>query len=325
MAHKISFVITTRDESLSVLESTIDGLLATSAGRPRDIVVVDDGSAIPVQVARPEVRVVRHEMPIGVPQSRRHGLSVASGDVLVWMDAHMSFAPDWLDHMMAQVDSGALLCTAWWDYELTRPLCWGADFIWRHERNYAAGYCPGFDLRHRTTFPGDGAVEVPMVIGACYMMLRESYERVGGFSPFFRVWGKADQDLSIRSWIAGLGVKCVTGAGVGHLSRKKFPYPVRWADIEFNQLAMIRTVFEEETVAAIEELLQPLPVGVQTWLAQTDFGDFRGLVRSSRRTSDAEFFRRFVPDAPACLIKAECGARAQDRVARQVETVERET
>ena len=301
MAPAVSLVITTRDEPPPVLESTLTGLLATSAPYSCEIIIVDDGSPTPVSFARPDVLIVRHEKPIGVPQSRRHGLSVASGDVLVWMDAHMSFAPDWLEHMLAHVESGALLCAAWWDYELTRPLCWGADFIWRHERNYAGGYCPGFDLRHRMVRPAEGAVEVPMVIGACYMMLRESYEKIGGFSPFFRVWGKADQDISIRSWIAGLGVKCVTCARVGHLSRKKFPYPVRWEDIEFNQLALIKAAFEDQNVRAMEELLQPLPADVRAWLAETDFTSWRALVQSSRQMSDAEFFRRFVPDAPDSL------------------------
>lgn len=301
MTHKISFVVTARDEPQPVLEATLDGLLATSAPYSREVIIVDDGSPTPVSFAHPDALIVRHETPIGVPRSRRHGLSVASGDVLVWMDAHMSFAPDWLEYMLAHVESGSLLCAAWWDYVLTRPLCWGAEFIWRHERNYAAGYCPGFDLRHRTIPPAAGAVEVPMVIGACYMMLRQSYEKIGGFSPFFRVWGKADQDISIRSWIAGLGVKCVTGARVGHLSRKKFPYPVRWEDIEFNQLALIKAAFENQNVRAMEELLQPLPADVRTWLTETDFTAWRALVQSTRRMSDAEFFRRFVPEGPACF------------------------
>lgn len=301
MEHKISLVITTRNESTDVLGSTVRALLDTSAQYVREILIVDDSSSTPVPSAWPDVRVVRHEEPIGVPQSRRHGLALASGDVLVWMDAHMSFAHDWLERMLLHVDSGALLCAAWWDYELTRPLCWGADLIWRHQRDYSAGYCPGFDLRHRTAVPRDSAVEVPMVIGACYMMLREAYQRIGGFSPFFRVWGKADQDLSIRSWIAGAGVRCVTGARVGHLSRNKFPYPVRWEDIEFNQLALIRTVFEERNVAVMEELLQPLPADVRIWLADVDLGEFRSLVQSQRRMSDAEFFRRFVSNAPECV------------------------
>jgi hypothetical protein len=36
-----------------------------------------------------------------------------------------------------------------------------------------------------------------MMIGASYMMLRISHERIGGFSPFFRTWGKLEQDLSL--------------------------------------------------------------------------------------------------------------------------------
>ncbi|MGD0009753.1 MAG: glycosyltransferase [Terriglobia bacterium] len=298
MVHKLSFIIPTRNESLEVLRSTIEGLLESSAACSREIIIVDDGSAVPVALVRPELQVVRHEVPVGVLQSRRRGASIATGSVLVWLDAHMSFAPDWLEHMMAHVDSGALLCAAWWDYELTKPQCWGADFLWRAERDYAKGHCPGLDFRHRTQFPGEGAVDVPMVMGACYLMLRESYERIGGFSPLFRIWGKDEQDISARAWLAGLGVKCVTGARVGHLSRSQFPYPVRWEEIEYNQLAMVRTVFEQETAMALEELLRPVPQQVQEWLDETDFSEWRSLVQSARKISDAEFFSRFLPELP---------------------------
>ena len=303
MPHPISFVITTRDESTPVVETTIDGLLATSAAWTREIIVVDDGSLVPVSLEQPEVHVVRNPTSIGVHQSRRHGASLATGDVLVWLDAHMSFAPDWLDRMLAHVDSGALLCASWWDYELTKPVCWGADFLWRAERNYAKGHCPGLDFRHRTEFPGEGAVDVPMVMGACYMMQRESYERIGGFSPLFRLWGKDEQDISARAWLAGLGVKCVTGARVGHLTRSQFPYPVRWEEIEFNQLAMIRTVFEEKNAAALEELLRPMPQQVQEWLDETDFSTWRSVVQSARKISDADLFSRFLPALPELMMR----------------------
>jgi glycosyltransferase involved in cell wall biosynthesis len=270
-------------------------LVETSEAYSREIIVIDDGSAVPVSREESDLRLVRHEVSVGVQQSRRHGAAVASGDVLVWLDAHMRFAPDWLDHMMAHVDSGALLCAAWWDYALTKPLCWGADFLWRAQRDYANGHCAGFDFRHRTSYPGEGALEVPMVIGACYMMLRENYERIGGFSPFFRTWGKDEQDISARAWIAGVGVKCVTGARVGHLSRSHFPYRVRWEEIEFNQIAMVRTVFGESTAAALEELLRPVPLQTQEWLDETDFSERRALVQSARKFSDEEFFARFLP------------------------------
>ena len=141
-----------------------------------------------------------------------------------------------------------------------------------------------------------------MVVGACYMVLRRSYERMGGFSPFFRTWGRSEQDISTRAWITGLGAKCVTEAHVAHFSRKKFPYPVTWDDVEYNQAAMVRTVFEERVARAMEEMMQPLPAEVEARLAESDFREWRELVQSHRRISDAEFFRRFVPNAPERLL-----------------------
>jgi len=299
MNYKISFLITARNESQPVLEATIDGLLETTARHPREIIVIDDGSDVPIAFMHPEMRVIRNEVPIGVSRSRRHAASLASGDVLVWLDAHLTFAPDWFDHMLTHVDSGALLCSAFWDYELSTCHCWGADFLWCGERDYWKGRYPGFELRHRTKFPGTGAVKVPMIVGACYMTLRSSYEEFGGCSPLFRVYGVDEQDLSARAWITGLGVKCVTGAKVGHLSRSAFPYPVNFEHLEFNQLAMVRTIFEEPTVSILEQCFTPLPEVVEQWLDQTDFSTFREKVQSRRRMSDEEFFRRFVPKAPA--------------------------
>ena len=55
------------------------------------------------------VNLIRNPEPIGVSRARRLGASVATGSVLVWLDAHMSFAPDWLDRMLEHVDSGDLL------------------------------------------------------------------------------------------------------------------------------------------------------------------------------------------------------------------------
>src|SRR5690349_13203146 len=94
---KISLIVTARDESHDVLSATVDGLVETSAGYPSEIIVVDDGSLVPVALAQPEVQVLRNMQALGVQQARRCGASLATGDVLVWVDAHMKFAPDWLD------------------------------------------------------------------------------------------------------------------------------------------------------------------------------------------------------------------------------------
>ena len=301
---RISFVVTARDEAPDTLKKTLDGLLETSGGHRTEILLIDDGSSDPALLARPGLTIVRNEVPRGVARSRRMGAALASGEVLVFCDAHMQFAPGWLERLLEHVDTGAFLCAAWWDYELTHPVCWGGEYRWCGERDYKAGKTPGFTFRHLTRYPGPGAVDVPLALGACYMVLRDSYDRMGGFSPYFRIWGKCEQDVSARAWITGVGAKCVTDAHVGHLSRKKFPYPVSFSDIEFNQVAMVRTTFEEATVNAIEPLMQPLPAEVQSWVDQMDFAEWRERVQSQRRMSDAEFFQRFVPNAPEAVLAA---------------------
>ena len=53
-------------------------------------------------------------------------------------------------------------------------------------------------------------------------------------------------------------------------------------DIEFNQVAMLGTTFEEPVARALEELLLPLAPDVTDWLANTDFRWWRSLVQANR-------------------------------------------
>jgi glycosyltransferase involved in cell wall biosynthesis len=294
MERRISFIIAAREEEPEKLAATLDGLFKSSGPSSREAIIVDDGSAVPIRVEDAGVTVLRNPTPIGTSRSRRKGASISCGDVLVFCDAHMTFAPDWLDRMLEHAATGSLLCASWWNYELTRPLCYGADFVYCTERNHEKSLTPGLSFRHRTVNPGPGAHDVPMVIGACYMIERQSYEQIGGFCPHFKIWGRLEQDLCARARIVGLDVKCVADARVGHYSRSKFPYPVSWADIEFNQLVTIRSVFEEPTIARMEEIMRPFPDGID----QVDLTEWRHTIQSRRRITDAEFFARYVTDAP---------------------------
>jgi GT2 family glycosyltransferase len=248
------------------------------------------------------VRVVRNDVSIGVCASRRLGTSVASGDVLVWLDAHMSFGEHWLEQMLLHADARTVVCSPFWTYELDQCLCWGADFAWNATRDYPSQRYPGFGLRHRTAPPPADAiaVDVPMMIGACYLMRREACEWLGGFSPHFRVWGVDEQDVSARAWMAGMRVRCAVYARVGHLSRTQFPYPVQFEHVEFNQLALIHTLFEPDTVRRLDAAFHPYPAAVRKWLDATEtvngLASWREMVQSRRAMTDAEFFARFVPE-----------------------------
>jgi GT2 family glycosyltransferase len=295
----VSIVITARDEDPELLAATLAGLRATASHIPHEIIVVDDGSRLPVRCPGYEVRLLRNEEPRGVSPSRRAGAGIAAGDVLVWIDAHMSFGEWWLEQMLVQLRPCSLLCSPFWSYDLRECHCWGADFVWSGSRDYWAQKYPGFGLIHRTAPPDRLLVEVPMIIGACYMIERDSYGRLGGFSPHFRIWGIDEQDISARAWMAGFRVCCATASRVGHLTRAAFPYPVQYEHLEFNQAVMLHSVFEPATIRRLAPCYEPLPTMVQDWLAATNLSSWRESIQRTRMISDDAFFRRFAPQLAA--------------------------
>ncbi|MGC2614864.1 MAG: glycosyltransferase [Terracidiphilus sp.] len=304
-----SIIITARDEDPGMLKATLEGLRATTPGLPIEVIVVDDGSTLPIESrAIGDARLIRHPTPRGVCESRRIGAQLAAGDVLVWLDAHMSFGKNWLAQLLVQTHTDSLVCSPFWSYDLKDCLCWGADFTWNGERNLASGKSPGFGVHHRVEPPQAAAVEVPMVIGACYAMHREAYSRLGGFCPHFKVWGIDEQDMSARAWMARLSVVCATHVQVGHFSRKAFPYPVNFEHLEFNQLVMIRSLFDSHTAKQLEAPFQPMLPVVESWLSDLDLIPWRKSVQRRRKISDREFFARFVPPLEkAAPIKSRAG------------------
>lgn len=301
--HYLSFIICARNEERGKIETTLEGIIHSVGSLDHEIVLIDDCSVNPITCLRKEIRLFRNSEPHGVSLCRRQGAKVANGDILVWLDGHMTFEHDWLKHMLAYVESGSLLCPAAWDYEQTKCHCWGSDLTWCKKRNYHLKLSPGFVMTHRKNFPGHGAFPVPVIIGGCCMMLQKSYLKIGGFSPLMRVWGMEDIDISLRAWMSGVGVQCITDAQVGHLYRTTFPYNVNFAHVEFNQLATIKTIFEDKTSQTLEQFFAPLPNEVSKWLDddKVQIQNWRRIVQSRKLLNDKELIHHIMPSLSLIL------------------------
>ena len=77
--------------------------------------------------------------------------------------------------------------------------------------------------------------------------------------------------------------------------------------VEFNQLLMVRTVFEESTVQVLEEAFNPIPFQVREWFDQVNWLNWRATVQANRKITDADFVRRFLPTLPMSVLVAEPG------------------
>jgi glycosyltransferase involved in cell wall biosynthesis len=283
-----------------MLEATLAGIRSTTRYLSTEIIVVDDGSVAPIAAGSVgNALLLRHPEARGTCDARRKGALLASGDVFVWLDAHMAFGEHWLEQMLVQAHADNLVCSPFWTYDLKTCMCWGSDFMWNSERDWAAAKTPGFAWRHRVDRPDGAAVEVPLVIGACYAMTREAHDKLGGLCPHFKCWGIEELDMSARCWMAGMRVVCATHAQVGHYGRVAFPYAVLYDDLEFNQLVMIRSLFDRPAGKRLEEFFRPFPEQVAKWLDATDLGAWRKAVGRRRKITDDEFFRRFLPEFAA--------------------------
>src|SRR5262245_11704259 len=103
----VSVVIPSHNEGENLL-GTVDSLLI---GLPPDgeIVVVDDastdGSAERLAAVAPAtVRILRPTERLGAAGARNHGAIAASGDVLIFSDAHVQVPADWSSRLLPLLD-----------------------------------------------------------------------------------------------------------------------------------------------------------------------------------------------------------------------------
>jgi glycosyltransferase involved in cell wall biosynthesis len=89
-------------------------------GLPYEIVLIDDGSedgtwgAIrTLHAADPHVLALRHRRNFGKAQALANGFAVASGDVVVTMDADLQDDPDELPNFLAKLQEGYDLVSGW--------------------------------------------------------------------------------------------------------------------------------------------------------------------------------------------------------------------
>lgn len=104
MSPAVSVVIPThnrRGRTRRAIESALKQTL-----KPLEIIVVDDGSALPFEFDHPHVRVLRHEERRGAGAARNRGVDAASGEWVAFLDSDDRWLPDKLERQFSCRDEG---------------------------------------------------------------------------------------------------------------------------------------------------------------------------------------------------------------------------
>ncbi|MBU1130503.1 glycosyltransferase [Patescibacteria group bacterium] len=169
---KVSIIIPTYNEEEVILDCLES--LGKQTHKDFEIIVVDDGSkdktvkyVTNLQKVVPDIKLLfqRHEGP---GAARNNGASVVKGNILVFVDADMTFDKDFLKKLTEPIRKDKVKGTfskeeyvSNWNNTWAR--CWNINEGWEKKR------------RHPKNYPDEQPV--------FRSILKEEFDRVGGFTP----------------------------------------------------------------------------------------------------------------------------------------------
>ncbi|XP_058513161.1 polypeptide N-acetylgalactosaminyltransferase 15 isoform X3 [Ochotona princeps] len=230
-----SIILCFHDEDWAALLRTVHSILGTA---PRaflkEIILVDDLSqqALPIpgqlksalseHVARLEgVKLLRSNKRLGPVGARMLGAARATGDVLVFMDAHCECHPGWLEPLLSRIASdrsrvvSPVIDSVDWktlqyqpSKELQRGvLDWKLDFHWEplpeHEKK--ALQSPISPIRS------------PVVPREVVAVDRRYFQNTGVYETVTSPRGGENLELSFKAWLCGGSVEILPCSRVGHV------------------------------------------------------------------------------------------------------------
>jgi glycosyltransferase involved in cell wall biosynthesis len=225
-----------------------------------EIIVVDDGSIIPVTplVAVPDnVRIIRLSRNLGVGAAFDRGVSEASGETILLMGCDVMVQEGWENHvrrLAAEHPKGivAAACvgvTPDNGYEFVNPPRAGAEIRlkqeaksrdkWYAERNYNDILVGAWLDPSPAEFTKCGCL-----MGAAYVINKRWFTHIGGFKGH-RYWGGLEPLISVKSWLAGGYVATDPSWVIGHVFERN-PLSRRSGRIDwgyYNKLLISYTCF----------------------------------------------------------------------------------
>ena len=232
------------------LEDTVRCLMDVTA--IDDIVVVDDGSddgcadIVAHAIKRhhidmPQIQLLTNDERTGCNQSRNRGGRALKSDVLIFMDAHESVSPHALRHLAEKAAAEKCITQA-----ASRNYGIASKF-----RGWGGKWQTGKGGRPETVANTKPLTsdwqEGRTLLGACYAIPRDIFNRLGGFMSTTGWWGFTEAVMTMKAWLAGVKILTSRNIVARHRYQKSFERKTSTSTIERSRLAGLRICLSQET------------------------------------------------------------------------------
>ncbi|XP_074038741.1 N-acetylgalactosaminyltransferase 7 [Leptinotarsa decemlineata] len=236
-----SVIIVFHNEGWSVLMRTVHSVLNRSPKHLlKEILLVDDFSDKEnlkmklenyIEQFHGKVRLIRNVQREGLIRTRSRGAQEATGEVIVFLDAHCEVNTNWLVPLLAPIYLDRTTMTV--------PVIDGIDYktfayrpVYGDERHfrgifewgmlYKENEVPDKELRKR--LHNSEPYKSPTHAGGLFAINREYFLELGAYDPGLLVWGGENFELSFKIWQCGGSIEWVPCSRVGHVYRSFMPY-----------------------------------------------------------------------------------------------------
>lgn len=233
----VSLVIPTHNEGDDVL-ATVDCILRNSPAGIQ-LIVVDDGSTdhsaarLRGLAEQGQLQLFRGER-LGAIGARNKGASMASADIVGFIDAHCYTPRGWLDPLLTTFDHHPDVAALSPVISCTKNLA---------ACGYGATWVDDELAMHWLPFT-DRLSDVPFIGGAGTFVRKAVFDSLNGFDDGIVQWGYEDVELSIRLWLFGHRVVVVPESIIYHKFRTHFRYDLDFSEVLYNKLRLIFMHFD---------------------------------------------------------------------------------
>jgi glycosyltransferase involved in cell wall biosynthesis len=245
----VSLIFPVKNEGRNI-RNTIKSAAQVKTEYPFEMIVVDDHSIdnccdfLSTAKRNDNIRLLRTN-GLGAANARNVGAEQAKGDFLIFCDAHLFFEDYWIDRLLEPIQEGIADATNPGIADAANPGNVGYGYSW------TSGLEPRWNTWQPTLFAS------PHLAGGCLAISRKVFLDIGGFERGFRVWGREDEEISLKLWLFGYKCYIRPDVKVLHVFRHTdVPFQITWDDVNYNMMRMAYSHFNEERIEKCHKLIK---------------------------------------------------------------------